>query len=113
MWNKYVCLLIASINIKPRHKARFRMFFALPVFIILAFMDMLDDLSFLFAKICPYVTYKTAGNGVQSMPEAIRTLSGTLADFAWELAFEIGPYDFVDVDVKGKNELVRVKILTR
>lgn len=113
MWNKQVFLFIFSINIKNKTQKRVRLFFALPVFVVLSLIDMFDDMCILFSVLCPNASYKTSENGIQPISKLTRTISGTVFDFAWEFAFKTGPMDFVDVDVENKNELVKVKILTR
>ena len=110
MSNRTVLLLWISIRIKGKN--RFRFFLALPLFVALALVDMLDDIGALAALFCPHIGMKTAGNGEKTASSMIHTVTGTLYDILWELTFVTGPLDLVDVDVQSAQEIVKVKILT-
>lgn len=111
MSNRPVLLLIVSIKLKE--KSNFRLFFTLPMFVVLDLLDVLDDYCELAALFCPRASYRTAGGETQYVTSSLRMVSGILMGSMWELAFRTGPLDMVDVDVRDKNSAVKVKVLTR
>ena len=97
-------MLIVSVRIKG--KSNFRLFFTLPLFVVLALSDMLDDLCELVALFCPRVSYRAADGTQRTLAAALRPTSAVLTGCMWELAFHTGPLDMVDVDVKNKGSIV-------
>ncbi|MEL7609989.1 MAG: hypothetical protein AAGU74_10820 [Bacillota bacterium] len=111
MSNKPVLLLILSVGLKG--KSKFRLFFTLPLFVVLALLDALDDLCELATVFCPRVSYRAANGEKRTLAAVLRPTSAVLTGCVWELAFHTGPLDMVDVDVKDKGSTVKVKVLTR
>lgn len=111
MSNRPVFLLFVRIRIKG--KSRFRFSLPLPLYVGLAFADMLDDLGALTALFCPRVSFQTASNGEQLVSSLVRTITGTIFDFLWELVFFTGPLDLVDIDVEDESDTVQIKVMTR
>lgn len=111
MSNRSALLLIISVRVEGKSKVR--LFLPLPLWVVLALLDVLDDFAELAALFCGNVSYRTADGGKQTAPAAMRTVSGILTGCMWELAFETGPLDMIDIDVKGAKGAVKVKVLTR
>ncbi len=123
MWSKTVTAFLLSVRVKkerapaepppfeedgePERKQRgFRLFFAFPVPLLLMFVDMAEDWALLFA---PFAKSKTAGRLAKRIWTGVRLLKA----LTFEICFETGPTDFLDVDVRDKSETVRVRISTR
>jgi len=123
MWSNTITAFIVSVRVKknraPEAKATegfdedkekkrrgFGLWLALPMPVLLMFVDIAEDLALL---ISPFVNSKKAGRNTKLVWSGIRFLKA----FALELCFETGPTDFVDVDVREKDAVVRVRVLTR
>ena len=109
MSNRPALLLIVSIKLKE--KSNFRLFFTLPMFVVLGLLDVLDDYCELATLFCPHVSYQTATGERKDVSASFRMVSGILMGSMWELAFKTGPLDLVDVDVRNKESAVKVKVL--
>ena len=110
MSNRPTFFLIVSVK---AGKKGVRFFFMLPMWLILDFLDVLDDICELTALFCKNVTYRTLDGSKQTLSDSLRMTSGLMNGILWELAFETGPLDMVDIDVTEKNDIVKVKVLTR
>ena len=111
MSNRPVLLLIVSVRIKG--KSNFQLFFTLPLFVVLALLDTLDDFCELAVLFFPRVSYRAADGEKRTLAAALRSTSAVLTGCMWELAFHTGPLDMADVDVKHKGSIVKVRVLTR
>lgn len=89
---------------KKRRKFCLYLAFPLPLFLML--VDMLEDAAILFT---PFVNSKKAGKRIKAFWSAVMVLSG----IAREVCFNTGPLDLVDIDASGRDETVRVSIVTR
>ncbi len=123
MWSNTITAFIVSVRVKRNRmpeaepqenrdednkegRRGFRLWLALPMPVLLMFVDMAEDLALLFS---PFVNGKKASRRAKLVWAGMRILHA----FALELCFETGPADFVDVDVREKDEAVRVRVLTR
>ncbi|MCE5234433.1 MAG: hypothetical protein ABFC62_03260 [Clostridiaceae bacterium] len=122
MWSKTVTAFLLSVKIRgdraepgpredgarmgKRRRGRFGLWFAFPVPLLLMFVDMAEDWAILLT---PFVNNKTAGRVAKLAWAGVRASMA----LALELCFETGPTDFVDIDVRKRDENVRVRILTR
>lgn len=111
MSNRPALLLIISVRVEG--KSNVRLFLPLPLWVVLALLDVLDDFAVIASVFCRNISYRTADGGKQTAPAALSMVSGILTGCMWELMFETGPLDMVDIDVKEKNGPVRVRVLTR
>lgn len=111
MSNRPALLLLISVRVGEKSKVR--LFLPLPLWVVLALLDVLDDYAEIAALFCGSVSYRTADGGKQTASAALRMVSGILTGCMWELAFETGPLDMVDIDVQNKKGPVRVRVLTR
>ncbi len=100
-------------RLRVREKARFGFAFALPFFVLFAFVDVLDDIAQLAKLFAPRATITTAKDGERSAAAWCKSVTGSIMDLLWELAMKTGPLDLVDVDVTDKRGSVLVKLLTR
>jgi len=89
-----------------KNHRKFRLFLAFPLPLFLMLVDMLEDAAILFT---PFVNSKNAGKRIKAFWSAVMVLKG----IAREVCFNTGPLDLVDVDASGKDEKVRVSIVTR
>jgi hypothetical protein len=123
MWSNTITAFIVSVRVKEnraleakaqegsdedkeRKRHGFGLWLAMPMPVLLMFVDMAEDLALL---ISPFVSGKKASRNTKLVWSGLRFLK----EFALELCFETGPTDFVDVDVREKDEAVRVRVLTR
>lgn len=121
MWSKTVTAFLLSVKIRgggradsglreaeaeKKRRDKFGLWFALPVPLLLMFVDMAEDWAILLT---PFVNSKAAGRTAKLAWAGLRAAMAV----ALELCFETGPTDFVNVDVRSNDELVRVRILTR
>ena len=111
MLNRPVFFLYTRVRVKE--KAKFHFAFALPFFILFAFVDVLDDIAQLVKLFTPRASIMTAKEGERSAAAWCASITGSILDILWELAMKTGPIDLVDVDVKDKDGSVLVKVLTR
>lgn len=123
MWSKTVTVFLLHVCVKkeralsgsypledgdePKRKQRgFRFIFALPLPLLLMFVDMAEDWALLLT---PFAKSKSAGRLTKRIWAGVRLLKALM----FEVCFETGPTDFVDIDVREKSETVRVRISTR
>ena len=121
MWSSTISAFVVSVRVKnnraleagpyknsakDKKQRGFHLWLAFPMPILLMFVDMADDLVLL---ISPFVK----GRQAKHSTKLVWALMRFLKEFAMELCFETGPTDFVDVDVRDKDETVRVRVLTR
>ncbi|HWR19033.1 MAG TPA: hypothetical protein VN608_05375 [Clostridia bacterium] len=121
MWSNTISAFIVSVRVKKnraleamqlegcakdKKQRGFLFWLALPMPVLLMFVDMAEDLVLL---ISPFINSSKAKHSTKLVWALMRFLK----EFAMELCFETGPTDFVDVDVRETDENVRVRVLTR
>ncbi|HWR22238.1 MAG TPA: hypothetical protein VN366_02075 [Feifaniaceae bacterium] len=111
MSNRPVFFLCFRIRVRKEKKFGFA--FALPLFTLFAYADMLDDFAQLTKLFTPRAAAAAVKTGAQAAAKWSVSVTGSLMEALWELAVRTGPLDIVDADVTDKNGSVLFKLMTR
>lgn len=112
MSNRPTLFLLISVGVGDKKK--FRLFLLLPMWVALDLLDVLDDYCRIAAVLLRNVSYRTIGNGRQTVPAVLRTTCGVLTGCMTELVYESGPLDILDIDVSHhEHQAVKLKVYTR
>ena len=92
----FLCLHLRHKKEKP-----FRFFFALPLFVVFALADMLEDWAEIASLFRP--------RNKCAFTQTARAVSNVI----WEFAFHTGPLDIVNIDVQSEKETLFLRLGTR